>query len=175
VYTIVATSESPSAPVEFHPDVLQFLTDFSDIMADELPDELSLRDIQHGIDLGPGSTLSNLPQYRFNPTDHNKLLNKGYIKESLSHYVVLALLTTKRMCVDNRIINEITVKNRFLISRLKNDFLNTVVASSIFSKIDLRSWYHQIRIREGDEWKTAFKIKNDCMVDSHVIRFVQCS
>ncbi|WZY99598.1 hypothetical protein YC2023_071927 [Brassica napus] len=165
---LTVTDHTPDHPSE----LVSLLHDYADGFQEDSPIGLPpVRGIEHQIDFVPGSTLPNRPAYRTNPVETKELqrqveelMEKGHIRESLSPCAVPVLLVPKkdgswRMCVDCRAINNITVKYRHPIPRL-DDMLDELHGSCIISKIDLKSGYHQIRMKEGDEWKTAFKTKH---------------
>ncbi|GJY07054.1 RNA-directed DNA polymerase [Tanacetum coccineum] len=158
------------APQQVQP----LLREFADVIPNDIPHGLpAMRDIQHCIDFNTGSGIPNRVAYRMNQKEFTELqrqvtelLEKGLIWESMSPCAVPALLVPKhggtfQICIDIRAVNKITIKYRFPIPRL-NDLLDQLHGSTIFSKIDLRSGYHQIQMRPGDEWKKAFKFAMDC-------------
>ncbi|GJZ89025.1 reverse transcriptase domain-containing protein [Tanacetum coccineum] len=151
VFTLVIVEENEiisEAPLQVRP----LLKEFVDVIPNDKPPGLpTIRYIQHCIDYIPGSTITNLPAYRMNPKEFvefqrqvTELLEKGLIWESM---------------IPCRVVIKITIKYHFPISRL-DDLLDQLHGSTIFSKIDLRSGYHQIRMRPRDEWKTAFKTRD---------------
>ncbi|WVZ83003.1 hypothetical protein U9M48_030194, partial [Paspalum notatum var. saurae] len=153
-------------PPSLPPAVANLLQEFKDVFSAEIPPGLpSLRGIEHQIDLIPGATLPNRAAYRTNPEEAKEiqrqvqeLLDHGYVRESLSPCAVPVILVPKKKMVHCRAINNITIRYRHPIPRL-DDMLDELSGSVMFTKIDLRSGYHQIRMKLGDEWKIAFKTK----------------
>ena len=136
---------------------------------DELPHSFPpIRSISHHIDLIPGASLANKAAYRLTPRENEELknqvqelLDKGLVRESLSSCTVPTMLSPKkdggwRMCIDSRDLNHIPIRYRFPLPKM-DDLMDCVSGASYFSKIDLKSGYHQKIMREGDEYKTPFK------------------
>ena len=184
-YAIVCKPRSQSVDTiisNLPKEIKDMLGDYQDIIVDDLPDALPpKRSISHHIDLIPGASLPNKVAYRMTPRENEeiknqvqKLLDKGLIKESLSPCAVPTVLSPKkdgewRMCTDSQAINKITINYQFPLPRM-DDLMGCLSGSKYFTKIDLKSSYHQIRIREGDEWKTTLKT-NDGLYEWLVMPF----
>jgi hypothetical protein len=163
-------------------EIQELLENFNDIVVDELSSSLPpIRSIIHHIDLIPGASLSNKEAYILTPQENEEVkrqiqdfLDKGLVRESLSPCTVPTVLSPNkdggwRRCTDSRSINKVTIRYRFPLSRM-DDLMDCLSGASYFSKIDLKSGYHQIKMREGDEWKIAFK-KNEGLYEWLVMSF----
>ncbi|MCO5555398.1 hypothetical protein L7F22_008944 [Adiantum nelumboides] len=151
-------------------ELSKFLTQFQDVFIDDIPGELPPKpgDDDHAIELIPGSSPPNKPPYRVSQAQQeeimrqvNELVEKGMVRPSSSPFCSPVLLVHKkdgtyRMCVDYRALNKITIKNRFPVPRIE-DLFDKLQGSTYFSRIDLKSGYHQIRIVDEDILKTAFR------------------
>ncbi|KAH0646331.1 hypothetical protein KY284_034215 [Solanum tuberosum] len=142
--------------------------DFLDVFPTDLPGLPPDRDTDFPIDLEPGTRLISIPPYRMAlaklkelSVQLQELLSKGFIRPSVSPRGAPVLFVKKkdgtmRMCIDYRQWNKVTVKNRYPLPRI-DDLFDQLQGASVFSKIDLRSGYHCLRIRAADIPKTAFR------------------
>ncbi|MCO5548947.1 hypothetical protein L7F22_002411 [Adiantum nelumboides] len=133
-------------------ELSKFLNQFQDVFIDDIP----------------GSSPPNKPPYRVSQAQQeeimrqvNGLVEKGMVRPSSSPFCSPVLLvhkkdSTYRMCVDYRALNKITIKNKFPVPRIE-DLFDKLQGSTYFSRIDLKSGYHQIRIVNEDILKTAFR------------------
>jgi hypothetical protein len=151
--------------------IKQVLEEFPDVMLEELPEDLPPKiQVDHAIEVIPGVEPPTKAPYRMSHEELKelkvqleKLLAKGYIKPSKLSYGAPVLFVHKkdgtlRMCVDCRALNKATVKNRYPLPRI-DDLFDRLSGAKVFSRIDLRSRYYQIRIAEGDEEKTACRTR----------------
>ena len=162
-------SESESAA--FDAARAKLLAEFRDVMPDELPEGLPpSREVDHRIELIPGSSPPSKPTYRMSNGELEELQNQmaalekaGHIRPSKSPFGAPILFVKKkdgttRMCVDYRALNDITIKNSYPLPRV-DELFDRLQGAKYFSKIDLRSGYHQIRIVPEDIPKTAFRTR----------------
>ena len=144
--------------------------DFRDVFPKELPGMPPRRDVDFSIDLIPGTGPISKAPYRMTPKEMEELkvqleelLEKGYIRPSVSPWGAPVLFVRKkdgtmRLCIDYRELNKVTVKNKYPLPRI-DDLFDQLQGAGVFSKIDLRSGYHQLRIKEEDISKSAFRTR----------------
>ncbi|GJW47073.1 putative reverse transcriptase domain-containing protein [Tanacetum coccineum] len=149
--------------------------DFPEVFPEDLPGLPPARPVEFQIDLIPGAAPVARAPYRLAPSEMKELSeqlqelsDKGFIRPSSSPWGAPVLFVKKkdgsfRMCIDYRELNKLTVKNRYPLPRI-DDLFDQLQGSSIYSKINMRSGYHQLRVREQDISKTAFQTRYDKFV-----------
>ncbi|GJT07980.1 putative reverse transcriptase domain-containing protein [Tanacetum coccineum] len=167
--TISAKKEEDKSEGKQIKDV-PIVRDFPDVFPEDLPGLPLARPVEFQIDLIPGAAPVARAPYRLAPSEMKELSeqlqelsDKGFIRPSSSPWGAPVLFVKKkdgsfRMCIDYRELNKLTVKNRYPLPRI-DDLFDQLQGSSIYSKIDLRSGYHQLRVREQDIPKTAFRTR----------------
>ncbi|KAI3797626.1 hypothetical protein L1987_32886 [Smallanthus sonchifolius] len=149
---------------------IPIVRNYPDVFPEDLPGLPPVRQIEFQIDLIPGAAPVAKSPYRLAPSEMQELssqlqelLEKGFIRPSFSPWGAPVLFVKKkdgsfRMCFDYRELNKLTIKNRYPLPRI-DDLFEQLQGSTYFSKIDLRSGYHQLRIQENDIPKTAFRTR----------------
>ena len=144
---------------------VSIVREFLDVFPADLPGMPPDRDIDFCIDLEPGTRLISIPPYRMAPAELRELkaklqelLSKGFIRLNASPRGAPVLFVKKKdgsVRIDYRQLNKVTVKNKYPLPRI-DDLFDQLQGACTFSKIDLRSGYHQLKIRAADVPKTAF-------------------
>jgi hypothetical protein len=143
--------------------------EYADVFPDELPGMPPDQDIEFAIEVQLGMAPISKRPYWMPPSELTELkkqlqdlLDKGFIRPSTSPWGCPALIVKKdeslRLCIDYRPLNEVTIKNKYPLPRIDVLF-DQLVGANVFSKIDLRFGYHQIKIRASDIPKTAFSTR----------------
>ncbi|CAH9094254.1 unnamed protein product [Cuscuta europaea] len=142
-------------------DQIPVVNEFPDVFPEEIPGMPPEREVEFSIDLLPGTAPISKAPYRMAPKEMQELkeqleelLEKGYIKPSISPWGAPVLFVKKkdgslRLCIDYREQNKATIKNKYMLPRI-DDLFDQLRGVSTFSKVDLRSGYHQVRISEKD-------------------------
>ncbi|GJW78392.1 putative reverse transcriptase domain-containing protein [Tanacetum coccineum] len=141
-----------------------------EVFPEDLPVLPPVHQVEFQIDLIPGTAPVARASYRLAPSEMQELSNqlqelsnRGFIRPSTSPWGAPVLFFKKkdgsfRMCIDYRELNKLTIKNRYPLPMI-DDLFNQLQGSSVYLKIDLRSGYHQLRVRDEDIPKTAFKTR----------------
>ncbi|KAL3749910.1 hypothetical protein ACJRO7_010955 [Eucalyptus globulus] len=144
--------------------------EFPSVFPEDLPGLPLDREIEFCIELMPGTTPISKAPYQMAPTELKELktqlqelLDKGFIRPSVSPWGAPVLFVKKkdgsmRLCIDYRELNKVTVKNKYPLPRIE-DLFDQLQGAQVFSKIDLRSGYHQLKIKIDDVPKTAFRTR----------------
>ena len=143
--------------------------EYVDVFPDELPGLPPQRVIDFGIELHHGTSPISMTPHRMEPNELQELrvqlqelLDKGF-RPSTSPWGALILFAKKkdktlRLCIDYRQLNRVTTKNRYPLPRI-DDLFDQLRGARVYSKIDLRTGYHQLRVREIDIPKTVFRTR----------------
>jgi hypothetical protein len=149
---------------------LPVVCEFSDVFPDDVTDLPPEREVEFSFEVVPGTSPISMAPYRMSSSELDKLkeqleelLEKKFIRPSVSPWGAPVLLVKKkdgsmRLCIDYRQLNKVTIKNKYPLPRI-DDLMDQLVGACVFSKIDLRSGYHQIRVRAEDIPKTAFRTR----------------
>ena len=151
-------------------DIPRVVYEYADVFRDELPELPPHRDVDFGIELHPGTSPISMTLNKVAPVELQELrvqlqelLNKGFIRPSTSPWGTPILFAKKkgktlRLSIDYRQLNRVTIKNRYPLPRI-DDLFDQLIGARAYSKIDLRTCYHQLRVREIDIPKTTFKTR----------------